>query len=639
MAFAGRVDWRHGPLEAGQAERFAATLGFRDELQVDSLKGAFLIRRKKLNATDCGEMNAQLLPGNGNRPRLMFSGYLSNREYLVGTLQPGFDTRELPDSGYVRLALERWGTDAPAYLEGSFALAYWMPDKRQLLLSIDHIGYHPLYYHLGDGWLAFATTPMPILALPGVPILPDERRLANCLARVTDEPGRSFFAGIRRVPAASTALFSGSEPVIKRYWQPDFHRQLHYQRDDDYVEEARELLDRAVCAHLRNAGKVAFEISGGLDSSAIAATAARLLAPSPVNTLTALPAEGIVLPEWDKGHYLSEQPFVEAIARMHTNLHPTFLASSPTCLRAWEQDWTAIFRLTGAPITNPLNLAWFSPIYEYARAGGVSTIVTGLLGNQTLSRNGMSVLTSRARAGQWSWVLREARALSKSSGLSFARLFCGAALRVKLPVVWQTIDRLRRHAHLLWEIAPVNPEFAEAHNIPERMSQRRQEEMDGTEVYRRAQFEWTQDRADNIVPWRHIIGCDYRHPLTDRRLIEFCFAVPENQYLRNGVTRFLARRVLADRLPPEVINNTRRGIQSPDAVQRIGYQRNAIINGVEELEISSLACRILDVPRMKTMATCLLAADSAADSYEYRYMLYMGLHYGQFLRWVENGAV
>jgi len=160
---------------------------------------------------------------------------------------------------------------------------------------------------------------------------------------------------------------------------------------------------------------------------------------------------------------------------------------------------------------------------------------------------------------------------------------------------------------------------------------------DGSASLRRWHFELMQDRADHGAQWQHMIGCDYRHPLADRRLLEYCFAVPENQYLRNGVTRFLARRVLADRLPPEVINNTQRGIQCPDAFQRMHYRRDAIVSGVEELERSSVACRILDIPRMKALATHW-PTDPVAAGLEYQNVLYRGLQYGQFLRWIENGA-
>lgn len=630
MSFAGRIDWQKGSSASGQTERFIASLGPLGQLQVDSCEGLLFVQQKKPDSFNTP---------NGSRFRLMFTGYLSNREDLAVSLQLVADAKSLSDRHYVRLALARWGCDAPEHLEGSFALACWMPDSRQLLLSVDHMGFGLLYYHLGDGWVAFATTPMSILKLPGVPAAPDEQRLANCLAILTDEPGHSFFAGIHRVPAACTVLLSAGKPVIRRYWQPDFDARLYYRQDSDYIEAARELLDRAVRRHSCDAGPMMFELSGGMDSSAVAATAARLLAPARINTLTALPAEGInIPPQWADIWYLSEQPHVAAIAGMHRNLHTTLLASPPSYRPAWDMDWTVSFRATGMPIANPLNLAWFSPLHEHARATGTSTILTGFLGNQSLSWDGRTGLTSMANAGQWSWVWKEASALSKNSGQSFARLLCGTLLRSGLPAsLIRAIERLRRLNPALLALSPLNPEFAEEQNIIERIVQRDHENGKGSAFRRSMMLASTQDKADYIEAWRHISGCTYRHPLADRRLLEFCYAVPEDQYLRNGTTRYLARRVLADRLPAEVINSTKYGIQGADAFWRMNYQRDAIVAGIEELERSSLACRILNVPRLKAMATRWPTNPATVGS-EYQDVLYRGLHHGQFLRWIENGA-
>ncbi len=62
LAFVGRIDWRNISLEVKQAEPFAVTLGFLDELQVDSLEGVLFVSRKKSNTGDCAEMNMPVFP-------------------------------------------------------------------------------------------------------------------------------------------------------------------------------------------------------------------------------------------------------------------------------------------------------------------------------------------------------------------------------------------------------------------------------------------------------------------------------------------------------------------------------------------------------------------------------------------------
>ncbi|MFX8895404.1 asparagine synthase-related protein, partial [Acinetobacter baumannii] len=78
---------------------------------------------------------------------------------------------------------------------------------------------------------------------------------------------------------------------------------------------------------------------------------------------------------------------------------------------------------------------------------------------------------------------------------------------------------------------------------------------------------WTADWTDGLL------GIDTYAPLSDVDLLEFSFAVPEEQYFRDGQTRWLARRVLADRLPPAVLNETRHGFQCAEFLHRLTLQR------------------------------------------------------------------
>ena len=138
-------------------------------------------------------------------------------------------------------------------------------------------------------------------------------------------------------------------------------------------------------------------------------------------------------------------------------------------------------------------------------------------------------------------------------------------------------------------------------------------------------------------PMIELFGVEMRDPMADLDLLEFCFATPDDQYLRAGRTRWLARRVLADRLPPQVIDETRRGFQCPEFLHRMTLQREAIVEGVATLERSPLASRVLDIARMKRLAADW-PRDAASTGFgDYGGMLNRGLHFGRFLRWIEGG--
>ena len=136
-----------------------------------------------------------------------------------------------------------------------------------------------------------------------------------------------------------------------------------------------------------------------------------------------------------------------------------------------------------------------------------------------------------------------------------------------------------------------------------------------------------------------IFGFELRDPHADRRLLEFTLAVPEPIFRRDGIPRSFARKVLADRLPREILDERRRGASAPTWFRTLDTRRQDLARDIEDLEASPLARRLLDIPRLKH-----LMAQWPKDKYEaenrrreYRSALARGVHIGRFVRWVEGG--
>jgi asparagine synthase (glutamine-hydrolysing) len=144
--------------------------------------------------------------------------------------------------------------------------------------------------------------------------------------------------------------------------------------------------------------------------------------------------------------------------------------------------------------------------------------------------------------------------------------------------------------------------------------------------------------ADGRSALRALTGLDLRDPLADSRLLEFCAAIPGDQFLRNGQTRWLARRVLADRLPPMIIENRRRGAQCPEWFDRLDARRDRIARDIAGLENSPTASRVLDIARLKALTTDWPSdpAQAMRQGDAYRFVLARGAHVGEFIRWVEG---
>ncbi len=134
-------------------------------------------------------------------------------------------------------------------------------------------------------------------------------------------------------------------------------------------------------------------------------------------------------------------------------------------------------------------------------------------------------------------------------------------------------------------------------------------------------------------------GIEGRDPYSDRELIEFCLSVPETLYRRNGIRRWFARQLFADRLPREILDETRSGEQSPNWFELLDARKPIVAAEVERLESSRLASRLIDLPRLKRLLAEWPqdARTAQARMREYRYGLDRAVHVGQFIRWVEGG--
>ncbi len=134
-------------------------------------------------------------------------------------------------------------------------------------------------------------------------------------------------------------------------------------------------------------------------------------------------------------------------------------------------------------------------------------------------------------------------------------------------------------------------------------------------------------------------GIDVRDPTGDRRLIEFCLSVPTEQFFHDGVPRALARAALADRLPPEVLKEKRRGLGSVDWHEGLTAARPQVLDEISRLEQTEPAARALDLPRMRRLAENWPTRGWEREDtiQQYRLALMRGIAVGHFLRRASGG--
>jgi len=577
----------------------------------------------------------QPLIGFGGRAVLVADVRLDNRDELIAALAIPLDRAcQLCDAAILLAACERWQDDVVDHLVGDYAFALWDQGRRSLTLARDFLGQRPLYYHCGKNFFAFASMPKGLHALAEIPYAADEERAAEFLLLLPPAGTQTFFKHIERVEPGHIVTVTSGGITSRCYWQPS-RRTITLANADEYAEAARHHLDQATRARLRGAnGIVGAHLSAGFDSGAVAATAARLLAPSggQVVAFTSVPPPGYG--QTPGGRLSDEGPLAAATAAMHANIEHILVRSGERTPLAQLDRYFFLFE---APMLNLCNMVWLTAINDAARERKLTILLNGACGNLTLSYAGFELLPQLLRKGRLLAVVRQTAAMvANGYGRWRGNLFQAVAPFLPFPL-WQLFQNRRgididRTPH-----SAIRPERAMVARSLERTrgggaSRLYRQKADSVGLRVRVLHDPNLGNFQKglLAGW----GLDQRDPTADRRLVEFCLCVPLEQYLAAGEPRALAKRALADRLPRAVLEQRARADQAADWHERLTAGRSEIANEIDRLERCPPAAELLDLPRLRAMVTNWPTGgwQNAEVKMPYRLGLLRGLSVGHFLR-------
>jgi asparagine synthase (glutamine-hydrolysing) len=186
----------------------------------------------------------------------------------------GHRFRSRSDTEVIAHAWEESGERVLDRLNGMFAFALWDHARDQLFLARDRMGEKPLYYTVADGWLVFASELRALLAHPAASARLDLEGLARYLAYEYVPDPHTILAGIAKLPPGHVLVAAGGRVVTRRYWDIPFRPESQVD-ERAWCEEIARRFDRAVALRLVSDVPVGCFVSGGIDSTVVAGTAAR----------------------------------------------------------------------------------------------------------------------------------------------------------------------------------------------------------------------------------------------------------------------------------------------------------------------------------------------------------------------------
>lgn len=501
---------------------------------------------------------------------------IDNRSDLIQQLQLNSQAPEtITDSALILAAYEQWGEACPEYFIGDFAFALWDETNQHLFCARDHFGVKPFFYYASDHAFVFASEIKALWCLPTIPKDLNEVIVADYLTLMLFDPQMTFYQQILRLPPAHKMTVSAQTVEIVSYWSLDPDYELHLESDQAYADQFQKIFAEAVQCRLRSAFPIGTMLSGGIDSSSITCMAAHLQ--QQAQDPPKLPTFSAVFNEITAS---DEQDYINAVINQG-NIEPHFVQGDQ--FGPWT-DYQQVIAQQDEPLFAS-NLHLTRALYQLAQDKSVKVLLDGFDGDVAVS-HGIGYFKTLARAGRWLKLFQEMRAFCNSFHYDFWPLYWSYVRKFGLnPFLKKTrlINIIRKiktwqsnwykssnNSELVavpWEI-PLTQDFIDEASV-----------LDRYKLWRRQRFgNQPSQRHEHIIDVtsglvsstlevidRTAAACqmELRFPFWDKRLVEFCVSLPEEQKMQNGWTRLIIRQGLEGILPTEIQWRPNKGSLGP----------------------------------------------------------------------------
>jgi asparagine synthase (glutamine-hydrolysing) len=511
---------------------------------------------------------------------IVFNGEIYNHAELRENLEArGHQYRTRSDTETIVHLYEEYGSDCVKHLRGMFAFVIWDRRKRALFAARDRLGIKPFYYRWDGNSFLFGSEIKTILTYPGVDAEFDRGRLAEYLTFGYITGPQTMYSGIRKLmPGHTLDLSERGEPKITRYWDlvvpvDELPREHSY-----YVKNYRENLESAVGSHLMSDVPLGVFLSGGLDSSAVAALTAKIRGDK-IQTF----AVGYGEEEF------SELPYARQVAdHIHSDHHEVrlsreeFFDSLPRLI--WHED---------EPIVWPSSVS----LYYVARLARerVTVVLTGEGSDETLAgytRYAWTLLNSKMdrtyRAMTPAFLRRWLRQGIASAPLS-------ASLHRKLEHTFLMRDGASWPSFYFdnFYSAFSDAEFARL-LTPEALqstghaydgSMEPWEHSSGDLLHRLLYTDINSYLIELLMKQDQMsmaASIESRVPFLDHPLVEFTARIPSAHQIKGMAGKFILKEAVEDLLPHDIIYRKKMGFPTPWAYWLAGPQLQQIENLLTE---------------------------------------------------------
>ena len=481
----------------------------------------------------------------------VFNGEIYNFKELRGELErQGHSFYTATDTETIVHLYEEYGTHCVEKMRGMFAFAVWDETRRQLLLARDRLGIKPLYYTEVNGRLLFASELKAILQCPEVERSLNWRAVQHLFTFLCTPSSESIVEGVHKLEPGHSLTYSPGQRIrIERYWDVQF--QPDYGRSEDYfVERLRDLLEESVRLHLVSDVPLGAFLSGGIDSSAVVATMARLT-PAPVKTFS------IGFAEEDFNEVQYARRVADALGTEH---HECIL----------QPDVLAILKDLTFHLDEPFGDSSAIPTYMVSKlaAEHVKVVLSGDGGDELFAGYDKYLVEGKER--KYRFLPAPARRVlgvigtmipEGIRGRNFLRHISLAGgqryLDASTLFRWEQQRMLFRPEVFAW-LSSYDP-WQQAGEFLARANGNWLSALQYLDI----QSYLPLDILTKVDRMSMAHSIEARVPLLDHKLVEFAATIPPELTLRTGTTKYIFKRAMRGVLPPEILARPKHGFAVP----------------------------------------------------------------------------
>lgn len=491
---------------------------------------------------------------------IVYNGEVYNHaEHRDDLISRGHVFTNRSDTETILHLYQEYGRDCVEYLRGMFAFALWDKSKRELFIARDRFGVKPLYYvHADDGSLYFASEIKALLVTGAVKPAVNFNALPDQFGNHGTSGDETLFEGVRRLLPGHTMVWKDGKINIQEYWDLEFEPKHEARSDAEFVEQWRDLFEESVRLRLMADVPLGMFLSGGIDSSAIAAMMSRMV-DDPIKTFSVGFAEReaneleyarLVSQTFGTDHHeiiITPEQFFDALPKLvwHEDEPIGFIASVPLYFVSELAQEHVKVVLTGegsdemmagyGRYAKALKLLEYGEKYESitpgflrdAVRGGVATLPAGL--NRKLNR---TFLTREA----------DVENLFFDNFAVFPKAMQRALFNRETREKFESADPFAGQNRWL--------DKTDAEDILDKLLYA------DTKTYLH-ELLMKQDQMSMAA------SIESRVPFLDHKLAEFTARMPREMKLRGGTTKWILRAAMKGILPAEILDRPKMGFPVP----------------------------------------------------------------------------